>query len=156
MSTLLEMATNIVSAHASSTPMTKSELLSEIQEVYKALASMEQGIAITTEAAVEEGEGIPLITKRKAFGKDKITCMICGKIMKTLGRHLKAEHGMTGKEYRKQFDIPRTQPLAAKSYSESRRQMALEKNLGAGLAKARAVKSAAKQEVAKKPGKKKG
>jgi predicted transcriptional regulator len=48
-------------------------------------------------------------------------------------------------EYRKQFDIPRTQPLAARSYSESRRQMAVDRGLGENLAKARAAKAKAKK-----------
>jgi predicted transcriptional regulator len=67
--------------------------------------------------------------------------MICGKAMKTLARHLKTAHGMTPSEYRKKFDIPRTQPLAARSYSESRRQMAIDRGLGENLAKARAAKA---------------
>ena len=45
---------------------------------------------------------------------------------------------MTASEYRKQFDIPRSQSLAAKSYSEKRRQMAIDRGLGENLAKARA------------------
>jgi predicted transcriptional regulator len=70
--------------------------------------------------------------------------MICGKAMKTLARHLKTAHGMTASEYRKQFDIPRTQPLAARAYSESRRQMAIDRGLGDNLAKARAERGKSK------------
>lgn len=40
----------------------------------------------------------------------------------------------------KKFNAHRTQAFAAKDYSESRRQMAIEKDLGAGLAKARAAR----------------
>jgi predicted transcriptional regulator len=156
MTTLLEMATNIVSAHASTSPMTKEELLAEIQEIYKALVAMEKGdVAAVEQAAGAEEAAAPVISKRKAFGKDKITCMLCGKSMTTLARHLNAEHGMKPGEYRKQFGIPRTQPLAAKAYSESRRQMAIEKDLGAGLARARAARGEAKKAAAKKPAAKK-
>ncbi len=52
--------------------------------------------------------------EKKAFGKDKIYCMICGKGFKTLSRHLKTSHEMSANDYRKQFDIPRSQSLAAK------------------------------------------
>lgn len=38
--------------------------------------------------------------------------------------------------------VPRTQSLAARSYSESRRAMAVERGLGDNLAKARAAKKA--------------
>ncbi len=139
MSTLLEMATNIVSAHVSNSPVSKEDLLSELQEVYSALSAIEKGEAVVT-AEAEEAKAEPAVSKRKAFGKNQITCMICGKGMKTLSRHLKTSHDMTPKEYRAQFDIPRTQPLAAKAYSETRRVMAVERGLGENLAKARAAK----------------
>ncbi len=67
--------------------------------------------------------------------------MICGKGFTTLKRHLRTAHEMTPKEYRDKFDIPASTKLASKDYSESRRQMAIEKDLGAGLAKARASKA---------------
>lgn len=140
MSNLLEMATSIVSAHASNSAMTKAELIAEIQEVYRALASMEQGIAPVSAEETAEETVTPAISMRKAFGKKQITCMICGKAFTTLTRHLNAEHGISPKEYRKQFNIPAGTALAAKDYSESRRQMAIEKDLGAGLAKARAAR----------------
>jgi predicted transcriptional regulator len=145
MATLLEMAAEIVAAHASTTPMTKEELISEVAEIHKALASLERGeeLVVQTEAELEAAG--PAVSRKKAFGKDKIICMICGKAMKTLARHLRTAHGMKPSEYRKQFDIPRTQPLAARSYSESRRQMAVDRGLGENLAKARAAKAKAKK-----------
>ena len=156
MATLLEMATDIVSAHVSNSPMSKEDLLAEIKEVYQVLSAMEKGVVSESEQpAVAEEAVIPVISMRKAFGKDKITCMLCGKEMKTLARHLKTAHDLKPGEYRKQFGIPRTQPLAAKAYSESRRQMAIEKDLGAGLAKARAARGAIKKSAAKKPAAKK-
>ncbi len=139
MATLLEMAAEIVAAHASSTSMTKEELVAELAEVHKALLAIEKGEAVCVETAEEAAA--PAISRKKAFGKDKVVCMLCGKEMKTLTRHLKTSHGMKPGEYRKQFDIPRTQPLAARAYSESRRQMAVARGLGENLAKARAAKA---------------
>ena len=135
MATILEMAADIVAAHASTTNMTKEELVSELNDIYNALNSLEKGEGLSE--TIEEESG-PAVTRKKAFGKDKIYCMICGKGMKTLSRHLKTSHDMTASEYRKQFDIPRSQSLAAKSYSEKRRQMAIDRGLGEKLAKARA------------------
>lgn len=140
MATLLEMATDIVAAHASTTSMTKEELLAEISEVYQSLVKLEKG-EVETVSPASAVEQVPAISAKKAFGKDKVICMICGEGMKTLSRHLKAAHDLKPGEYRKQFGIPRTQSLAAKSYSESRRQMALERGLGENLAKARAAKA---------------
>lgn len=144
MATLLEMAAEIVAAHASSTSLTKEELIAELSEIHKALAALEKGEAVVAEV-VEEVAGAPAISRKKAFGKDKVVCMLCGKEMKTLARHLKTTHGMKPGEYRKQFDIPRSQPLAARSYSESRRQMAVERGLGENLAKARAARGKGKK-----------
>jgi predicted transcriptional regulator len=147
MATLLEMAAEIVAAHASTTSMTKEELVSELVELHQALSALEKGETISTETALpaEEPTAAPAISRKKAFGKDKITCMICGKEMKTLARHLKTAHELKPGEYRKQFDIPRTQPLAARNYSESRRQMAVDRGLGDNLAKARAARGKKKK-----------
>jgi predicted transcriptional regulator len=135
MATILEMAAEIVAAHASTTNMTKEELVSELSEVYTALNNLEKGEDVAEQVEEEQG---PAVSRKKAFGKEKIFCMICGKGMKTLSRHLKTSHQMSASEYRKQFDIPRSQSLAAKSYSETRRQMAIDRGLGEKLAKARA------------------
>ncbi len=137
MTTILEMAAEIVAAHASTTNMTKEELVLELSDVYNALNSLEKGETVSYAAPEEQG---PAVTRKKAFGKDKIFCMICGKGLKTLSRHLKTSHDMSASEYRKQFDIPRTQSLASKSYSEKRRQMAIDRGLGENLAKARAAR----------------
>lgn len=143
MATLLEMAAEIVAAHASTTAMSKEELVSELAAVHQALSALEKGEAVPAEAEAEAAA--PAISRKKAFGKDKVVCMLCGKEMKTLARHLKTAHGMKPGEYRKQFEIPRTQPLAARAYSESRRQMAVDRGLGDNLAKARAARGKGKK-----------
>jgi len=139
MANIMEMAADIIAAHASTTPMSKEELIAELNEVYSVLSALEQG---ETVEPAEETKDVPAVSRKKAFGKDKIYCMLCGKGFKTLSRHLKTSHDMTASEYRKQFDIPRSQSLAAKSYSESRRKMAIDRGLADNLAKARAAKKA--------------
>ena len=144
MANVLEMAADIVAAHASSTSMTKEDILAEIQEVYATLSALEKGeVVATTEEAQEDNA--PVVSKRKAFGKNQIFCMICGKGFTTLKRHLSTAHEMTAKEYRTQFDIPAGTPLASKAYSESRKQMAIDRDLAGGLAKARAAKGKGKK-----------
>lgn len=144
MANVLEMAAEIVAAHASSTTMSKEDILAEIQEVYSTLSSLEKGEELATTEEVQE-DNSPAVSKRKAFGKNQIFCMICGKGFTTLKRHLAAAHDMTAKEYRNQFDIPAGTPLASKAYSESRKQMAIDRDLAGGLAKARAAKGKAKK-----------
>ncbi len=156
MATLLEMAVEIVAAHASTTNMSKEELIAEIASVYQALSALDKGESLPTETSATETA--PAISKKKAFGKDQVLCMICGKGMKTLTRHIKTAHALTPGQYRKQFGIPRSQSLAARNYSESRRQMAIDRGLGEKLAKAREArgkgKSAAPAKTAVKARKK--
>ena len=138
MANIMEMAADIVAAHASTTPMSKEELISELNEVYSTLSALEKGTSVNVDKVAEE---TPAVSRKKAFGKEKIYCMICGKGFKTLSRHLKTAHDMTASDYRKQFDIPRSQSLAAKNYSESRRKMAIDRDLAGNLAKARAARA---------------
>lgn len=140
--TLVELAANIVSSHASVKEMSTDELLQEIQKVYTALKQLEASGSI--EAPPEEAEPkAPVMSLKKAFQADQVYCMICGRGgMKTLSRHLAQAHGLKPGEYRRQFNIPTSQPLTAKNFSESRRKMAQERGLADNLAKARAVRAA--------------
>jgi predicted transcriptional regulator len=137
---LVELAASIVSSHASVTVMSTEELLQEIQQVYAALQQLETtGTAASGET---EEKNAPVMTMRKAFQADQVYCMICGKGgMKTLARHLNQVHGITPREYRKQFNIPASQSLTAKNFSELRKQAALDRGLADNLAKARAVRA---------------
>jgi predicted transcriptional regulator len=138
MTSLLELASDIVASHASTTPMSSDELVLEIQKVHAALKALEAGEAVP--AAEEEK---PAITVKAAFKKNEVICMVCSKgKMKTLSRHLNMVHNMKPGEYRKQYGIPSKQPLTAKSYSESRKKMAEERGLGDVLAKARETRAA--------------
>ncbi|RLB76268.1 MAG: MucR family transcriptional regulator [Deltaproteobacteria bacterium] len=138
MANIMEMAADIVAAHASTTPMSKEELISELNEVYSTLSALEKGTSVDIDKVAKE---TPAVSRKKAFGKEQIYCMICGKGFKTLSRHLKTAHDMSATDYRKQFDIPRSQSLAAKNYSESRRKMAIDRDLAGNLAKARAARA---------------
>ena len=87
----------------------------------------------------------PVLTIEEAFKPDQVACMICGKTgMKTLKRHLGTAHNMKPGPYRKQFNIPKDQPLAATAYVEKRRQAALDRGLGDKLVAARAARKTKK------------
>lgn len=152
MATLVEIAAQLVSSHASSTPMTSDELLAEITKVHAALKSLEAG---ETLEGAEEAK--PSLTLKEAFKKNEVVCLVCGKGgFKTLARHLSTAHGMKPGAYKKQFGISSKQALSAKSYSEARRKMAQDRGLADNLAKAREVRMAnieAKKETVAKPAK---
>lgn len=155
MATLMEMAAKLVEAHASSTPMTTEELLDAIQRVYAKLKQVESGEAAEAPAAEEENK--PALSARQSIKKNEVICLLCGKGgMKTLTRHLSQSHQMKPGEYRKQFGIPRTQPLAAKDFSAKRKEMASNMNLAANLEKARAARKAKMEAKAAAPAKRAG
>jgi predicted transcriptional regulator len=138
MATLVEIAAELVAAHAKSNPMTSDELLAEISKVHTALKKLEAGENVES---VEEAK--PALTVKEAFKKNEVVCLICGKGgFKTLARHLSTAHGMKPGAYKKQFGIPSKQALSAKSYSESRKKMAQDRGLADNLAKAREVRMA--------------
>ena len=138
MATLVEIAGQLVAAHATSSNLTTEELILEIGKVHAALKALESG------QVVEGGEEAkPSMTVKEAFRKNEVVCMVCGKGgFKTLARHLSTAHQMKPSAYKKQFGIPSKQALSAKSYSEARRAMALDRGLADNLAKAREVRMA--------------
>src|ERR1039457_6695758 len=138
--TLVELTASIVASHASGTEMSGDDLILEINKVYSTLKQLESG-GITPDAS--QTPAGPALTFKKAFQNDQVGCMICGKTgFKTLTRHLKQAHDLKPGQYRKQFNIPSSQSLTAKNYSEARRQAANENNLAANLVKARAARVA--------------
>jgi predicted transcriptional regulator len=159
---LIELTAEIVISHASMTEMSSDDLLTEIKAVYATLEGL-QTVEIEipeqepkkrgrktqepAEPVAEKAEGKPAIppapamTIKEAFKPDQVACMICGKKgLTTLKRHLNAAHNLKPGQYRKQFNIPREQPLAATEYVAKRRQIALDRGLGDNLAKARAAR----------------
>jgi predicted transcriptional regulator len=160
-SDLLELTADIVIAHVSETEMTQDELLTEIKAVYVTLKGLQTGeIEIsdqepkkrgrkpkTVEAITTEENTVippaPAMTIEEAFKSDQVACMVCGKKgMKTLKRHLATAHDLKPGKYRKHFNIPKDQPLAATDYVAKRRQSALDRGLGEKMAAARAARKA--------------
>ena len=139
MKTLLELVADIVSSHASNTTMTTEQLVQELQTVHAAMKNLEQGGSVTELSqvdAVDVKENT--MTVRQAFKKDEVICMECQKGgFKTLKKHLSTAHQLTPGQYRKKFGIKSSQKLAAKNFSDARRQAAEDRGMNDILAKAR-------------------
>lgn len=132
---LIELTTEIVSAHASVNEMKREELLDEIQAVYQKLSSL---VGAEGEVALEgTAEVKPAVPVHAAFGSDKVYCMECGKGFTTLKKHLAIAHNTTPKEYRKKFGVPARTPLVARRYSESKKKIAQKLGLAEKLAAGR-------------------
>ncbi len=144
-SSLVELTASIVSSHAVGTEMSSDELIQEINKVFATLKKLDTD---GTVAEVVDTSGAPAMTLKKAFQNDQVGCLVCGKTgFKTLTRHLKQAHDLKPGQYRRQFNIPSSQSLTAKNYSEARRKSANENNLAANLEKARAVRAAKNKPV---------
>ena len=81
---------------------------------------------------------------------DRITCLMCGRSYKALGGHLMAAHGMTGDEYKDQFNIPYNYGLARETtrrkFSEqTKRRIAENPEFAAKLTENRAKLDAARE-----------
>ena len=138
MGSLLELTANIVASHAKTSEMSSEDLIQELKKVHASLQQLEEtGVIGTTTAAA------PTMSLKQAFRADQVYCMVCGKGgMQTLTRHLAQTHGLKPGAYRKQFGIPSTQPLTARTFSEARRAMAKDKGLADNLKRAREVRAA--------------
>ena len=148
MPSLIELTSEIVSAHAATVELTSDGLLAEIQKVHATLKALEDGVSISNEPVVEEKVAEPTLNPKKSIQKNQVVCLICGKDgFKTLTRHLKQIHNMSASAYRKQFGLPAGTPLAAKAYTESRREAAVKNKLGEKLAKGREAYQAAKKQA---------
>ncbi len=144
---LLQMTADIVASHASMNEISQEDLLGEIDKVFGKLSNLSEGAEFATEEVAAEASesssaAVPL---EAAFGADKVFCMVCGKGMKTLKRHLSTAHGLKPGQYRKQYSIPAGTPLVAKNYSEARKKMAQKLNLAERLVKARAARGKKKK-----------
>ncbi|EKE02046.1 MAG: Transcriptional regulator, MucR family [uncultured bacterium] len=147
MTTLSELTVQVITARLAKKEMTLEELQKEMVAISTMLKDIDAGTVSepVTDAPVEATKPLTL---KQAFKKDEVICMICGKGgFKTLKKHLTVAHSLKPGQYRKQFGIPSTQALVAKSYSESRRKSANERGLGDVLAKARATRAANKAVV---------
>ena len=90
----------------------------------------------------------PAVSIRKSLASpDHILSLIDGKPYKTLKRHL-ATHDLTPEQYRERYNLPKSYPLVAPSYSEARRAVAEKLGLGkkpvSGSARADAPAAASK------------
>jgi predicted transcriptional regulator len=128
----LKLMAQIVMSHASMSELTSQELVDEIKSVYTTLTSLEAGVAMP-ETVTGEAVGVkkPPIPLKDIVTAKYVTCLECGKKMKTLKTHLRKAHGLTAKEYYARYDLDKKKyPLVCKEYSAKRSQMAKARGLG--------------------------
>ncbi len=120
---LLELTTEIVSAHVGNNSIALGDMPQLIQDVYKTLA-----IVGTTPAVPERPK--PAVSIKKSVFPDYVVCLEDGKKLKMLKRHLKTSYNMTPDQYRERWGLPPEYPMVAPNYAKHR--SALAKKIGLG------------------------
>ncbi len=120
---LLELTTEIVSAHVSNNSIVVGDLPGLIQDVYKTLA------IVGTAPAVPERPK-PVVPIKKSVFPEYVVCLEDGKKLKMLKRHLKTAYNMTPDQYRERWGLPPEYPMVAPNYAKHR--SALAKKIGLG------------------------
>ena len=121
---ILELTTQIVSAHVANNQLETTVLPSLIQSVYRSLST-----AASPEAPPAPAQ-TPAVPIKKSVFPDYIVCLEDGKKLKMLKRHLQTSYGMTPDAYRAKWGLPRDYPMVAPSYAATRSGLAKKIGLG--------------------------
>ena len=122
---ILEMAKDLVMAQIQAGTLPPEEMQRALQRTYAGLAELkageEVGVSLVPTRDVQEP-----VDWKKSITKHTISCLECGASFKQLSvRHLK-DHDLDARSYRVKYDIPRTQPLAAKDTTALRKKIVRE------------------------------
>ena len=122
--------TDIIIAYLNLNQIAVADIPTLVSTVRTALASTP---AKTARASRSEGQGEPqdpAVPVKRSVTPDALFCLECGKPVKTLRRHLQAEHGLTPDEYRTKWNLRGDYPMTAPNYAQFRSELAKEAGLG--------------------------
>lgn len=121
---LLDLVTEIVTAHVSNNTVAVGDIPGLIQSVHASLASLGQM------APPVEEQRTPAVSVRSSVKPHALTCLECGAKLKMLKRHLSTHHGLTPDDYRARWSLPFDYPLVAADYAAHRADLAVKIGLG--------------------------
>jgi predicted transcriptional regulator len=122
--TLIELTADIVAAHVSNNKVSIGDVPALLANVHAALT----GLGKAPEPTVPKKT--PAVSLRASIKPDHIVCLECGAKQRMLKRHLQTAHGMTPEQYRSDFELPKTYPMAAPDYVQQRAELAKKIGLG--------------------------
>ena len=76
----------------------------------------------------------PAVAVEESVTPDAIVCLICGKKLVALRRHLGEKHRLLPAQYRWRFDLPEDYPMEASAYARLRSDRAKAQGLGKTVA----------------------
>jgi predicted transcriptional regulator len=119
------LTTEIVVAYVTKNTIAMADLGDLIGAVARALGAVGRE---DSEPATTRPE--PAVPVRRSIHDDHLVCLVCGKQLTTLRRHLAVAHHLTPEAYREQFGLMPDYPMAAPGYSRQRSEMARRAGLG--------------------------
>ncbi len=121
---VLEMAKDLVTAQITAGQMSPDTMQEALQKTYTSLMALKVQEETGTISPVQGAEAARApVDWRKSITKHAVTCLECGAIYKQLSKRHLQDHELDGRSYRVKFGIPRTQPLAARAVTATRRKI---------------------------------
>lgn len=120
MDDFMRQAIEIAKAQAAVRPMTSEQFMAFAKEIADGLRDTTSG-AVRIKSA--EAKNLSAIEAKKSIKEKSVTCLVCGKSFKVLGKRHLATHGLSPKEYREKFGLRKRAPLICKSLARERREM---------------------------------
>ena len=118
MDEFMKEALEIAKAQAGVRPMTAEEFMAYVKEIAQGLL----GVAVTKELDdYFESHPFPVEDAKKSIKERSVTCLVCGKSFKVLGKKHLALHGLTPNTYREKFGLKKGTPLICKALVKERR-----------------------------------
>ncbi|MDK3159698.1 MucR family transcriptional regulator [Kamptonema cortianum] len=121
---LLNLTSDIVSAHISNNAVAADALPGLITSVFSALSQL------GAEPEPEEARPQPAVSIRASVKPDYLICLEDGNKVTMLKRYLRTNYSMTPEEYRARWGLASDYPMVAPNYTERRRDIA--KSIGLG------------------------
>jgi predicted transcriptional regulator len=122
-SEILELTTDIVTAHVANNKVPTTELPQLIRDIYQTL------LAVGNRTQAQERPR-PIVSVKKSIFPDYIVCLEDGKKLKMLKRHLKTAYSMSPEEYRERWGLAPDYPMVAPNYAKHRSNLAKKIGLG--------------------------
>ncbi|MBI4183527.1 MAG: MucR family transcriptional regulator [Proteobacteria bacterium] len=131
---LAEVTARVVAAYVSRHPVPAGGLAGVIRTVGDRFAALRRAKPALLGLR-------PALSPARAIGRAHVTCLLCGRKLSMLKRHLLTAHEITPAEYREMFGLTSAYPLVAPDYAKHRSQLAKRMGLGRKRAAAEGAKA---------------
>ncbi len=118
MDDIMKHALEIAKAQAGVRPMTSEEFIAYVKDISDGLLGVADGEGLGANA---DNNAISADDAAKSIKEKSITCLVCGKSFKMLGKKHLASHGLTADEYREKFGLKKGITLVCKGLARARR-----------------------------------